>query len=188
MKKQDFDIDIIKILKEIAHNEHEHYKMYKHRLIDYCTNKKNALFKLLRILKGIETVLSECLNGKHKVNVDRVIILKVLKTIRVEIDIVRCRMKHPAIYGDAPPKAPLPAGEWTSDKIDLVELIYAIQKSVDNGKVSIKALQQAFEYIFQIDLGNIYDRIGEINERKYEKATYLESLIKNLHGILEKLR
>ena len=187
MKKQDIDIDIIKILKEIAHNEHEKLKTFRERIVEYCTNKKTPVFTLLRTVKGIEMVLSECLSGKQKVNVDRSIILKVLKTIRVEIEIIRCRMKHPTIFGDAPPKAPLPAGEWTSDKIDLIELIYAIQKSVNNGKVSIKALQQAFEYIFQVELGNIYDRISEINERKYEKATYLESLINNLHGILEKL-
>ena len=185
---KDQEIDIIKILQEIAENEHENYKEFRERLTEYCMNTKNAVFGLFRILNGMKQELSECLNGTVKVNVDRAVIIKVLKAIKIEIKIIKCRMKHPEIFDNICIKPLKPAGVWTHDKIDLIELIFVIKMSVNNGNVSIKALQECFEYIFQIKLGNIYDRFGEINERKGDKARYLESLIRYLHQILDKLK
>ena len=36
-------MDIIKILHEIAQNEHENFKAFKERLTDYCTNRENGV-------------------------------------------------------------------------------------------------------------------------------------------------
>lgn len=49
---------------------------------------------------------------------------------------------------------------WTEDKNDLIALIYAIAKSIDNDKAKIKKINRCFEYIFQIDPGNVYDALG----------------------------
>ena len=186
MKTQEFEI--AEILTEIAQNENENFKTFRERFVEYCITHEKAVIMLLRLLKGMESELSECLTGNCKVNVDRAIIIKVLKTIRIELEIIRYRMRRPGAFVHETVKVPQPAGEWTNDKIDLIELIYAIKMSVNHGRVSIKALQDCFEYIFQVQLGNIYDRFTEINDRKYEKASYLESLIKNLNKILDKLK
>jgi len=180
-------IDIQQILHEIALNEHENFKEFKERLVDYCTNRENGVITLFRLLKGIEHELSECLKGNANVDVERRIIIKVLKTIRIEIDIIRYRMKHPELLDCETKKSLHPAGKWTSKKIDLIELIYAIRMSVNKGRVTIKALQECFEYIFQIDLGDIDDRLQEIKARKGNKTQYLESLIKNLNKVYDEL-
>ena len=180
-------MDIIKILHEIAQNEHEKYKSFKKRLVEYCMNKKNAVFKLHRLLKGIEIVLSDCLSGREKVNVDRAIIIKVLKTIRIELDIVKCRMRHPDKFDQSYTMSLQPESKWTNDKVDLVELIYAIKKLINRGKVSDKAIQEACEYIFQIELGDIEEKFKEIEKRKENKALFLESLINNLSNIHDEL-
>ena len=78
MKKQDIDIDIIKILKEIAHNEHEKFKTFKHRLVEYCTINEGAVFGVLRVLRDMEQELNEYLGGHVHINVNRMIIIKVL--------------------------------------------------------------------------------------------------------------
>ena len=181
-------MDIKKILQEIAENETEHFKAFRERFVSYCTRNEKAVFKLFRLLRSMEMELSGCLNGKIVVNVDREIIVKVLKTIRTELEIIKCKMRHPQLFIAEPEKSLPPVGTWTHDKIDLIELIYSIKNCVDHGKVSIKELQRACEYIFQIKLGNIYDRLSEINERQGSKARFLESLIKNLNGILEELK
>ena len=181
-------MDIIKVLHEIAQNEHENFQAFKERLTDYCTNRENGVITLFRLLKGIEHELDECLIGKKvNVNVERRIIIKVLKTIRIEIDIIRFRIQRPELFEQETKKTLQPAGKWTSKKIDLIELIFAIKMSVNKGRVSIKALQECFEYIFQIELGNIDDRLQEIKARKGNKTQYLESLIKNLNKVYDEL-
>jgi len=147
----------------------KNYKAFREKFIRYCKKNEHAVEDLLRFLREKEQQISDCLNGRIHVDVKRAIVVKVLKTIRTEIDIVRYWMKHPGVLLHRKQKPPVPAGTWTNDKIDLIELIYAIQKSVNNGKVSIKSLQECFEYIFQVELGNIYDRVGELNERKTVK-------------------
>lgn len=65
---------------------------------------------------------------------------------------------------------------WTEDKNDLIALIYAIAKSIDNGKAKIKKITRCFEYIFQIDLGNVYDALHDLNIRKEGPCAYLNTL------------
>lgn len=61
---------------------------------------------------------------------------------------------------------------WTSNKIDLTELIYAL---IASGAVKgdIKDLATAFEKIFEIDLGNYYRSFLEIRGRKEDSARFL---------------
>ena len=174
-------MDIFQILQEISENEHENYKAFKNRLIVFCSGKGSAVVGLFRILKRMEHELEDCLLEKTKIDVDRSIIKKVLRTIKIERHILTYRLKNPALTNPEPAKSHPPPSKWTDDKIDLIELIYAIQKSVNNGNVSIKALQECFEYVFDVDLGNIEERIEEIVERQGNKAHYLEKLINHLN-------
>lgn len=79
-------------------------------------------------------------------------------------------------YDKIHPKSPL---KWTGHKIDLAEIIYALQGSdaVNNGNAKIKKLTEAFELIFNIDLKDIYRLSPEIQQRKIEQAKFLNHLI-----------
>ncbi|TVZ26068.1 RteC protein [Gillisia sp. Hel_I_86] len=70
---------------------------------------------------------------------------------------------------------------WTSNKIDLTELIYAL---IASGAVKgdIKDLATAFEKIFDIDLGNYYRSFLEIRGRKEGLARFLDLLKRSLLG------
>lgn len=74
--------------------------------------------------------------------------------------------------------------QWTDDKIALVELIYAISNSVNNGKASIKSITECFQFIFQINLGNYYRILLDINNRKTNITRYLDTLPYNLRHYL----
>lgn len=72
---------------------------------------------------------------------------------------------------------------WTSNKIDLIELVYAL---IASGAVKgdIKDLATAFEKLLDIDLGNYYRSFLEIRGRKEDFARFLDllktSLIKKI--------
>jgi len=173
-------MDIIQILHEIAENEDEKYKSFKQRLVEYCNGKKTAVYSILRVLKGIEVELSECLDGRIHINVERAIVIKVLKTIRIEIEIVRFKMRNPRLFTQGLSLPVEPIGIWTANKDDLVELIYAIKMSVNNGNVSSKTLQECFEYIFQVKLGNLEKKFKELDKKYGTKVQQRKILVMNL--------
>ena len=170
-------MDIFKILQEIAENEHEQFKTFKNRLIEFCSGNGSAIIGLFRILKSMEHELEDCLLDKSKIDVDRTIVIKVLRTIKIERHILTYRLTNPALTNPDPP----PASKWTGNNIDLVELIYAISLSAHDGNASVKALQECFEYVFDVELGNIEERIVKIAERQGNKAHYLAKLIRQLN-------
>ena len=67
---------------------------------------------------------------------------------------------------------------WTANKIDLIELIYALQASgaIKGGKAGIKDMAIACEQIFDIDLGNYYRKFLEIRGRKIEPTKFLDRM------------
>ena len=67
---------------------------------------------------------------------------------------------------------------WTANKIDLIELIYALQASgaIRGGKAGIKEMAMACEQIFDLDLGNYYRKFLEIRARKIEPTKFLDRL------------
>jgi hypothetical protein len=182
------DICIIKSLSEIAQNEHENFKAFKEKVVEYCIREK-AVLNVFRVLNSIKTELHCCLSGKTKVDVDRAMIIKVMRTIQTEIDIIRYKIEFPGLVEIASSKAVKPVGVWTEDKICLIELVYAIyhSRAINNGSVTIKAIKECFEYIFQVDLGNIHDRTKELAIKKERRKLYLETMILNLNYFLDKL-
>ena len=72
--------------------------------------------------------------------------------------------------------------KWTGNKIDLIELIYALQASgrIQGGSSEIKQVANACEELFQIDLGNYYRKYLEIKSRKIERTKFLDNLKANL--------
>lgn len=73
-----------------------------------------------------------------------------------------------------------PASEiqWTSSKIALTELIYAlhINGAINNGAVDLITIASAFENLFNIKVDNIYKTYSEIKARKGRRTKYLEEL------------
>ena len=178
-------IDVLELLKDKALNEQEKYFVFRKRLEEYCSFEKRV-FNLFRILKDIEEDLKECQNDKEQVNVDKSTVERLLRIIRIELRIIKYKIEYPEMTEDC---KKFPIGEWTGNKADLIELVYAISlvKSVENGKVNVKTIKEAFEYIFGIDLGNISDRLDDIASRKVSRTRYLEKLVKTLNNFLDSM-
>ena len=74
---------------------------------------------------------------------------------------------------------PLSDLSWTGNKIDLVELIYALffSRVINNGKTTIKELAELFCRAFNLDIGkDIYRYYTEIQRRKIDQTKFIEHL------------
>jgi len=71
---------------------------------------------------------------------------------------------------------------WTSSKIALVELIYALycEGVFNQGTAGLKEIAQFFEKIFHIDLGQYHRVYTEMRLRKNERTKFLNSLKERL--------
>lgn len=82
----------------------------------------------------------------------------------------------------------LPTLNWTGNKIDLIELIYALQKQkvVNHGNIDIKDLALSIGQIFNMELeDNIYRSYIDIKNRKEDKTKFLNKLSKTLIDDIE---
>ena len=71
---------------------------------------------------------------------------------------------------------------WTATKIATVELGYAIYAAgiLNNGQADIKEIMTFMEASFQIDLGDYYRTYITMKDRKKDRTSFLNSLIKSL--------
>ena len=86
-----------------------------------------------------------------------------------------CSIEHPFLQSNL---------NWTGNKIDLIEVIYALhhQKVINGGNIDIKELATHFGYVFNIDLEeNIYRSYVDIKNRKTIKTKFLNNLSENLN-------
>lgn len=67
---------------------------------------------------------------------------------------------------------------WTGKKLDLVELIFALHAtgSINNADTSVKPIADAFEKLFNVDLGNYHDYLQAIRSRKKSRLVFLDKL------------
>ena len=81
---------------------------------------------------------------------------------------------------------PLPL-TFTGNKIDLVELIYALHAAkVFKGAPDISIIQKAIERLFDVELGYIYTRFQQIQDRSGEQIKFLPRLVGAFANLLEK--
>lgn len=159
------------------------FQAFAEKLILHCRNEQK-LFSTYRILNEMRTDI-EIKNRMYNLTVCD-LFERICCFINTETQIAYFKLKNPLlIETDKNNYAKIPSLlHWTSDKIDLVELIYAIAHSINNGTASIEAIKNCFEYIFQINLGKIYDRVDDIKVRedtfRYTK-TLPDQLMKNLY-------
>ncbi|PRX53982.1 RteC domain-containing protein [Flagellimonas meridianipacifica] len=85
--------------------------------------------------------------------------------------------QEPNVANDKPPNL-----RWTGNKIDLIELIYALNASGSiKGRGGIKELAASCESLFDIDLGNYYRKFIELRNRKLvERTRFLDTLKSSL--------
>jgi len=71
---------------------------------------------------------------------------------------------------------------WTSNKTNLVELIYALHaaRAFNEGHSDIKEVATAFEKMFNISLGNYYRHFQDISLRKKAKTVFMDQLKETL--------
>ncbi|SFB91333.1 RteC protein [Algibacter lectus] len=71
---------------------------------------------------------------------------------------------------------------WTSPKVALIELLYALhtEGTFNNGAADLKDIAEYFEYIFEIDLGQYRRTFLEIRTRKNNRAKFISSLNSSL--------
>ncbi len=75
---------------------------------------------------------------------------------------------------------------WTGSKVELVELVYALDAAgcFNHGDATIKEIVTYIEIMFNIDLGDYYHTFMEIRSRKNGTA-FLDKLIKVLNDRME---
>ena len=154
-------------------------------IIDFCEKESNP-FRVYRFLKQLEAELK--FRDKSFQSSLCTIMEKLLFLIHAEQRLIEFQIEHPGslILSNKPTQHPKLL-KWTDDKIALVELIYAISKSVNYGKASIKSIAECFQYFFQVDLGSYYRIFLDINNRKTDVSRYLDSLPGHLNECLKKL-
>lgn len=82
-------------------------------------------------------------------------------------------------YQAQPFMAPL---KWTGQKVDLIELIYALQASgvFDHGHSSVKKIADFFQEHFECNLGDVYRCYSELRFRKKSRTKFLDQLAEQL--------
>jgi len=78
----------------------------------------------------------------------------------------------------APPAGRSNQLKWTTSKVDLIELIYALHAAgvFNNGRADLKEIAECLQQVFDIDLGQ-YNRVFyDIRARKINKTKFLDAL------------
>lgn len=80
--------------------------------------------------------------------------------------------------GDKSQRKPNVKLTWTSSKVALTELIYALHSEgvFNNGAADLKDIAKYFEHAFEIDLGQYRRTFLEIRARKSEKSKFITTL------------
>ena len=74
---------------------------------------------------------------------------------------------------------------WTSSKVGLVELVYALHhsKCINGGNIELSEVINNVEKLFNIELGNFFKILNEIKNRKTGCNKFLISLNENLNQL-----
>ncbi len=67
---------------------------------------------------------------------------------------------------------------WTASNTDLVEVLFSFIAlgTINNGNVDMPKMIEACKFIFNIDLGNIYNIFAQIKNRKKDTTKFLDKL------------
>lgn len=85
--------------------------------------------------------------------------------------------------------SPLHNLKWTGNRLDLVELIYALQASgsINYGEAELKDICSFFETGFKIQIGDLYRAFHDISNRKKEQVKFVNRFGEFLERKIEEL-
>ena len=96
---------------------------------------------------------------------------ELLSVIDTELELLKMRMQGvlPAL-----PVKPVQKLRWTGKSTDLVELLYALDTCdcINNGKIGVEELSDAFSEIFSVEVKNCYNVYMNMKRRKDDSRTY----------------
>lgn len=103
-----------------------------------------------------------------------------IKYLENELDKLQDQGSIPSIYSRFNMK-------WTGNKIDLVELAYALHSisCINNGNIDIKEITEALSKLFNIELDDYYRTYQDIRMRKTERIKFLDKLKQALQQRLD---
>jgi len=171
-EKHCFYIDYISTLGNYFMEHREIYKYHiakgTHLDMEYFTRNSNAT-------AWYSDSLTSLIDGQFSTPKDMVI-AQIIGNTRT-INYLRRRVsrnKKRTVSGGA--KGPIL--KWTGNKVDLVELVYALQASnmINNGNIGIKELAKHIEELFSVQLGDYYRTFLEIRMRKSNQTKLLDFL------------
>lgn len=87
-------------------------------------------------------------------------------------------LKYKQKFKNSETKKKIPKVSWTRNKVDLIELIYALHttRAINSGNASINEIADLFERVFQIELGDYYRTYLELRSRKTNQLKFLDHL------------
>lgn len=177
---KNYYLDEIRKIRAWFHSNVEfliYYQSYARSLDEIYFIRKEPDSWLLLNFEEYETDLSFTTIYDHKVS--KIIAYKLLseyiKTVIEKIDAV-------AANNIIPNADNLPQINWTTSKVALVELLYALQSAgvCNNGKTDLKQLANQLQSLFHIDLGNYYRIFQEMRIRKNNRTLFLDQLKERL--------
>lgn len=103
-----------------------------------------------------------------------------IKYLENELDKLQDQGAIPAFYSRS-------AMKWTGNKIDLVELAYALHSigCINNGNIDIKEITEALSKLFNIELDDYYRTYQDIRTRKTDRIKFLDKLKQALQNRLD---
>lgn len=126
--------------------------------------------------EGYQNFTDEEFTTSHDVMVATIIANDMLITkIKKEIAVLSSKVN---VGGEQHLKHPIPKLFWTGGKVDLIELIYALQASgtINSGTAEIKEITRLFEAVFHIALGDVYRTYLELRSRKINPIKFMQHL------------
>lgn len=172
---------IVKISLQLSEiNDESKIERLSKTLVKYITQyclTENNLLEVYRLLRRIRYTIqiNKDLFPQYESQYDYLLYI-----IDTEIEINRIKTEQPDLRIKIPKLL-----KWTDTLNALIELIYGTQNlSVNFGKGKLEEIAACFEFIFQIKLGNISEKFGDICTRKPKKL-YLDRVKENL---LEKMK
>jgi len=152
-------------------------------LKEYCLQQNH----ILNCFRGLNTLKSELSELVKDADLEgEKILRRVIKAIKTELKIVIYQIEHPELKANNTMGMPkFKRLHWTASKTGIVEIIYLIRDCVNKGDVEAKEIADWFEYIFQIDLENMYKLIEQVADRRKTKTKFLDEQILIFSKFLE---
>lgn len=171
----------IKKLQKYFKNNMEFYQYFKRgeSYLDKYYFQRNKKFVRIH-LDSLNTFLDDTFATTHDTSVAKFIGYEMLIS-KLQNEIVKLENKIPL-------KTKIKSNlNWTGNKVDLVELIYALYAVgiINKGSADIKELASLFQNVFNIELGDYYRTFLEIRSRKMNNTKFLDLLKESLLNRIE---